>query len=161
MMMNLIDPTDPVLLGKAEPVAFPSPSLSRITADMFATMIQNHGCGLAAPQIGIPLRLFTYRVGNELGVVINPLILERGQRTIESREGCLSFPGEFWTVQRFTEILLKYQDLSGKSITRRFGVGEDFNERRVSDMLAIIFQHEIDHLDGILINQHGVKDTTE
>src|SRR5689334_22581706 len=108
--MQLVSPTDPILLQKAEPVAFPSPSLARIYSGMLQTMIRNHGCGLAAPQVGIPLRLFTYQAHNEIGIIINPLIIERSSELVESKEGCLTFPGEFWTTKRSNEVVVIYQD---------------------------------------------------
>jgi peptide deformylase len=144
--MNLVVPDDQILLRKAEPIKFPDRSLSRVTQEMLVTMITNGGCGLAAPQVGLPIRIFTFRHGNAMGVVINPVILHRSPETVEFQEGCLTYPGRHWRTKRAKEIRIAYQSLDGSKV-----------ERAVDGLLAIIFQHESDHLDGVLISQHGVE----
>lgn len=142
--MKLVAPWDPVLLRAAEPVLFPNSTLPPLFSEMVNTMLEHNGIGLAAPQVGVPLRLFIFRNGREIGIAINPVVMERSQSTIETTEGCLTFPGRFWKVTRAKEVVLNYFDLSGTPITKR-----------VDGLMAIIAQHETDHLDGILISQHG------
>ena len=144
--MKLVSPMHSVLLRKADPVKFPDRGLSRLYSDMLATMLENRGCGLAAPQVGLSLRLFTYLHETEIGIIINPEIIQRSPDLIETMEGCLTFPDELWKVKRPKEITIDYYDLSGKRITRH-----------MSGLMAVIAQHETDHLDGILISQHGQK----
>jgi peptide deformylase len=142
--MKLVSPSDPILLGTAKPVSFPDPSLPRIFSAMMLLMIQHDGCGLAAPQVGLPMRLFTYRTATDIGIAINPVILEQSKETKESIEGCLTFPGQYWKVTRSSQVLVQYHDLAGVSRTRW-----------VDGLMAAICQHETEHLDGILISQHG------
>ena len=146
MKFELVSPTDPILLRKAEPVKLPDRSLSRLYSEMLHTMIVNNGCGLAAPQVGLSMRLFTFLHKGEVGIVINPHILEFSPEKVETIEGCLTYPDQCWKVQRSKEIVIVYADFTGEKITRR-----------MEDQLAIIAQHETDHLDGILIPQHGQK----
>lgn len=145
--MKLVPPSDPILTSVAEPVLFPDTTLSRLFSGMVSTMLEQNGVGLAAPQVGIPLRVFTFRAGREIGIAINPVITEQSEATIEVTEGCLTFPGRFWQVTRSKEVVLSYFDLSGAPITKRFGA--------LDGLMAIIAQHECAHLDGILISQHG------
>lgn len=144
--MKLVSPTHSVLHRKADPVKFPDRGLSRLYADMLATMLENRGIGLAAPQVGLSLRLFTYLDGAEIGIIINPEIIQRSPELIETTEGCLTYPNEFWQVKRSKEITLDYYDLGGKRITRR-----------MSGLMAVIAAHETDHCNGILISQIGQK----
>lgn len=144
--MKLVAPDNPILLRKAEPVVLPDRALSRVVQEMLVTMLTNGGCGLAAPQVGLPIRVFTYRHENAMGAVLNPEILDRSAETIEFQEGCLTYPGRYWKTKRAKEIRIAYHSLDGSKI-----------ERMVGGLLAVIFQHESDHLDGVLISQHGVE----
>jgi peptide deformylase len=148
--MKLVAPDSAILLRKAEPIKFPERSLSRTVQEMLVTMLTNGGCGLAAPQVGLPIRIFTFCHGNTMGAVINPVILRRSPEQVEFQEGCLTFPGRQWKTKRSKEITIAYQGLDGIKV-----------ERTVDGLLAIIFQHESDHLDGVLISQHGVEVTAE
>src|ERR1044071_8634659 len=146
MRFELVSPTDPVLLRKADPVKFPDRSLSRLYSQMLSTMLVNNGCGLSGPQVGLSMRLFVFLHNAEVGIVINPEILEYSPEKIETVEGCLTYPNAYWKVQRSKEIVIAYQDFTGEKITRR-----------MDGQLAVIAQHETDHLDGVLIPQHGQK----
>jgi peptide deformylase len=131
---------DPVLRRRASPVGEVTPEIRRMADDMIDTMYEEVGIGLAAPQVGISLRLMV--VGHEKNAtaraIINPAITEQsGQVTAE--EGCLSLPGIFAPVTRAEWVRLEGQDLDGRpvSITAR-------------GLAARVFQHEMDHLDGVL-----------
>ncbi|MFT4137061.1 peptide deformylase [Microbacterium sp.] len=140
---------DPVLHAVAAPVAEITDEVRALVADMFETMDAAPGVGLAAPQVGVGLRLFTYSYQDDegrpwRGVVVNPQLwmrpLEPGAPDPETEsEGCLSFPGERFPLRRSDEVLLTGTDLEGGPV-----------ELRVSGWRARILQHEFDHLDGIL-----------
>lgn len=125
-------------------------NLKQIIADMFETMHAAPGVGLAAPQVGLPYRMFVAILGENEDeqddrVFINPVILERdGFDVLE--EGCLSFPSIYGLVERATWIKVKYQDGNFKEQTEEF-----------SGFSARIIQHETDHLDGILLNDRAIE----
>jgi peptide deformylase len=143
-MMKLVEATDPILLGVADKVKFPDLSLVCIATEMRETMVANRGCGLAAPQVGIPLRMFVYDDGIMSGVVINPTILPRGSM-VDCREGCLTYPGKLYRTQRAHFIWCNWFDTDGV----RKGL------QKIEGFRAIIFQHEVDHLWGRVLPQHG------
>ncbi|HBT51641.1 MAG TPA: peptide deformylase [Petrotoga sp.] len=134
---------DPVLRKRAKKVESFDENLKDIVDEMFSTMYLYDGVGLAAPQVGISLRFFIMdsREENEKGkkVVINPEIIEFLGEEISSEEGCLSIPDIFEDVVRAEGVKVRYQDLSGKVI-----------EEELHGYQARIFQHETDHLEGIL-----------
>jgi peptide deformylase len=136
---------DDVLRRVAEPVGPITDEIRALVPRLMAKMYETRGVGLAAPQVGLSLRLV---VANEFGnpeikegeeVWINPVILER-EGAVRGEEGCLSLPGITGKILRAQKIVVRYTDLEGV-------------ERTVTalDWKARIFQHEIDHLDGILI----------
>ena len=142
----------PVLLQRAAEVADPTaPDIKRLVADMFETMEEAPGAGLAAPQVYAPLRLFVFRVRAERAsgeaedrvvgntVVINPRITPIGEDVRLRWEGCLSIPGMRGAVPRHWRIAYEGVDTEGKPVG-----GE------VSGFHAGVVQHEYDHLDGIL-----------
>ena len=116
--------------------------LSKIYDEMCILMNDKKGIGLAAPQIGINERFFISKDfsndSDQTIIFINPEIIEADD-IVESKEGCLSIPGHYDYVKRNNRILVSYFDLSGKNEKKEF-----------SDMQSIVFQHELDHLDGIL-----------
>lgn len=138
-----------MLHSPAAPVAEIDESVRELVADMRETMAAAPGVGLAAPQVGVALRLFVYSWVDEdgvqhEGVAINPSLLIAPLAVgdlddDEESEGCLSIPGERFPLRRSTEAVLTATDLDGQ----RFEV-------RASGWLARIFQHEYDHLDGVL-----------
>lgn len=130
---------DPILRTAAEPVTEFGPELAKLVADMFETMDAVDGAGLAAPQIGVGLRLFTYNVNGQRGYVINPQISNGDETQQGAGEGCLSVPGLGFAVRRFMHTTVTGVDLENQAITVS---GED--------MLARCLQHETDHLDGHL-----------
>ncbi|CAB4546624.1 MAG: peptide deformylase [Actinobacteria bacterium] len=139
---------DPVLHSKAQEVAEISPEIKALISDMFETMEAAPGVGLAAPQIGVALRIFVYDYEYEeqrlRGVAINPQLeiseIEAGEPDMESEsEGCLSIPTERFPLKRAAKGILTALDESGNTYTLE-----------VSGWMARIFQHELDHLDGVL-----------
>lgn len=140
---------EPVLHSHAQPVGAIDDALRRLVDDMFETMAAAPGVGLAAPQVGVGLRLFVYDWTDDddvqwRGVAINPELLvsplELGELDddLES-EGCLSVPGERFPLRRADRALLRTTDLDGEQI-----------EIDAHGWLARIFQHEYDHLEGVL-----------
>ncbi|HEY1616547.1 MAG TPA: peptide deformylase [Streptosporangiaceae bacterium] len=129
---------DPVLRTPAEPVTEFDVELRKLVQDLYDTMLEAPGVGLAAPQIGVGLRVFTYYVDDVLGHVINPsLRLTEAEETDE--EGCLSFPGLQYPVKRSYGVVATGFDMHGEPITLE-GTAQ----------LARCVQHETDHLDGVL-----------
>jgi peptide deformylase len=131
---------DPVLKTRTSPVETFDESLARLTQDMLATMRDNEGVGLAANQVGRLKRVFVAAVGDDEYVIVNPVITGVAQTTESAPEGCLSIPGIHVEVERPTAVTVSGQDVSGNPL-----------QLRASDLLARVLQHEIDHLDGVLI----------
>ena len=141
-----------VLHGPARPVDAGTPEIDRLVTDMIETMYAAPGIGLAAPQVGVPLRIFVVdlSVGRDAGgliVMINPEFVERDGMQLEE-EGCLSVPGFNATVVRPKRAVVKGLDRAG-------------NPQQIegTDLLARAFQHEMDHLDGTLFvdRLRGIK----
>ena len=116
--------------------------LKRILTDMWETMYLSKGVGLAAPQVGYPLRLFISDWEGNKRVIINPEIVE-AEGFEKKDEGCLSFPGIFEEIKRPSRIRICYQDESG-----------EFHEDIVEGYLARVYSHETDHLKGKLLIDH-------
>jgi peptide deformylase len=132
----------PVLAEKAEPVEVFDDSLKALAEKMKDIMVENKGVGLAGPQAGIGLRIFVASpdgTKKNAKAYINPVINPSG-KILTNEEGCLSLPGIYGNIRRYSNCSIKAQDLLGK---------EFFEE--AEGILARIFQHECDHLDGILI----------
>ena len=132
---------DPVLRQRAAEVADIDARLVRLAEDMIPTMYEAAGLGLAAPQIGVQKRLFVYDLRDDRGpqVLVNPTISEaRGEWVYE--EGCLSVPGLHWEIVRPKEVHLTGYDLDGGEVSIE-----------ADELLARLFQHELDHLEGRLL----------
>ena len=132
---------DPVLNQKAAPVTDIDGSIKRLADDMLAPLREVEGLGLAAPQVGVLKRLFIYdlRDGRGPQTIVNPVISEaRGEWVYE--EGCLSVPGLYFPIVRPKEIHLTGWDLDGKEVSIE-----------ADELLARLFQHELDHLEGKLL----------
>jgi len=131
---------DPALRRRAEPVGEVTPAVRTIVEDMVETMYDEVGIGLAAPQVGIPLRLIV--VGDDetraARALVNPEITEQGGEAT-AEEGCLSIPGIFAPVTRAAWVRVEARDLEGRPVS--------INAR---GLLARVLQHEMDHLDGVL-----------
>jgi peptide deformylase len=131
---------DPVLKTRAAPVTSFDAPLAHLAEEMLATMREYEGVGLAANQVGRLKRILVATFGEEEFVVVNPAIQSAAGTTGKELEGCLSIPGIQVEVERPTAVTVSGQDPSGAPL-----------RIEASDMLARIFQHEIDHLDGVLI----------
>jgi peptide deformylase len=130
---------DPVLKQPTPDVESVDEPLRRLVEDMIETMHAAPGVGLAAPQVGVQKRLFVYDVGDGPLVVLNPELSEhRGEWTYD--EGCLSVPSLFWPIVRPQHVHLRGRDLEGREISIE-----------ADELLARVFQHETDHLDGTLL----------
>lgn len=130
-----------VLNRKAVPVSLPfSDEIQQLLDEMIVVMRQEKGIGLAAPQIGISQRICVIEIDGAISKYLNPEITSRSQEKIFFEEGCLSLPGQFFPIERHEEITVKYWNEKG--LPKRI---------RANGLLAIVLQHEIDHLDGILI----------
>ncbi len=133
---------DPVLRNVAEDVAEIDGKLAQLAKDMLDTMYAEPGLGLAAPQVGVQRRLFVYDVGEGPQALVNPVVREsRGEWVYE--EGCLSVPGLSWDIVRPKEIHLTGYDLDGNEVSIE-----------ADELLARLLQHELDHLDGIMLIDH-------
>lgn len=136
---------DPVLKKKAAPVTDFSPAMQKLFDDMIETMHSADGVGLAAPQIGISQQIFiacpAMRRG-EAHVMVNAVIEKKSGTTVAT-EGCLSLPGISGEIVRATQLRLTFQDRFGK----KYAI-------EVEDFFARVIQHEMDHLNGILLIDH-------
>ncbi len=138
---------DPVLRTVANEVTDIDGKLAKLAQDMLVTMYEEPGIGLAAPQVGVQKRFFVYDYGDGPAVLINPVIAESdGEWTYE--EGCLSVPGLSWEIVRPKEILITGFDMDGNEVS----IEADELESR-------LYQHEMDHLDGVLLVDRLDADT--
>lgn len=154
------DPDDKkILKTRCRPVKLPDRRLKQLIEDMFETMRAHEGVGLAAPQIGLTIRLNvieippTYeeredgtrveKTPAEQYVLINPKIVKMSQEEVIRNEGCLSLPGWYGDVPRATWVTVEYQELNGKQ--RRL--------RKADGFLGWVIQHEVDHLNGVLFTE--------
>lgn len=145
---------DPVLRRKAHKVTSFEKDLAELINDMVDTMRVAPGVGLAAPQIGISQRIIVVEFGSEddervpskLYRVVNPEIIKKSQTTVTGVEGCLSVPGLIGEVERYESIIVKGVDAQGKPL-----------KIKAKGWLARIFQHEIDHIDGVLYTDRAEK----
>lgn len=134
---------DPVLRQKAKRVRIISGSIQKLIGDMIETMRAVSGVGLAAPQVGVPLRVIVIGMPEEeVKVLINPEVVRRkGERLVD--EGCLSVPGYLGEIKRAESITVKGRDRNGKEI-----------RVKADGLLAQVLEHEIDHLNGVLYVDH-------
>lgn len=115
-------------------------SLRALAAEMARTMYEAPGVGLAATQVGVQKRVLVYDLDEGLGVLCNPHIVERSEETAVDEEGCLSLPGISVPVERHLSLVCEAVDLDGRPL-----------RITAEGLLARVIQHEIDHLDGVLI----------
>ena len=131
---------DEILRKEAKEITEMTPRIQELIDDMFETMYEANGVGLAAPQVGISKRMFVCDQGD--GVVrkvINPIITPMTDKLMDFEEGCLSVPGIYKKVQRPEKIKIDYLNEKGEKVSEE-----------VEGFLAIIMQHEFDHLDAVL-----------
>ena len=129
---------DPVLRVPADPVVDFDKELRNLVKDLTETMMDAPGVGLAAPQLGVSLRVFTYDVDDVVGHLVNP-ILDLTDEQLEDDEGCLSLPGLAFPTKRSYGVVAKGFNMYGDPVTMEG-----------TELLARCLQHETDHLDGIL-----------
>jgi peptide deformylase len=136
-------PNDSVLRQKAKKVPTIGSSIQRLIDDMIETMQQVNGVGLAAPQVGVSLRVVVLQMPDEEPIVlVNPEIVKRaGER--EVTEGCLSVPGYYGKIKRSESVTVKGLDRQGKAI-----------RIKATGLLAQALEHELDHLNGVLYIDH-------
>jgi len=142
-VLPILKHPDPVLRRKAKRVTRVDESLSRLIDDMIETMYQASGAGLAAPQVGVSLKIAVIGMPDEdVIVLVNPEVVRRvGERVVI--EGCLSVPGYRGEIKRAEQVTVKAFDRNGKSF-----------RIKAEDLLAEALEHEIDHLNGILYIDH-------
>ncbi len=150
-VLKLYEYPDEVLRQKCEKVSKVDDDLRRFLDDMLETMYVDKGCGLAAPQVGVTKRIIVVddnpsdddKSARNPMYLINPEIIWRSEEKVLFNEGCLSLPQQRAEVERHERVRVHYIDYNG-------------NEQEIlaDDLLAIILQHEIDHLDGILYIDH-------
>jgi peptide deformylase len=151
MILPIVAYGDPVLRKETEEIDANYPDLKQLVADMFETMYHSKGVGLAAPQIGLPIRLFIVDAAgfNEDGeapelegfkrVFINPIIIEEKGKEWKFEEGCLSIPGIREEVSRKPELTIEYYNENFELV-----------EEKLDGLGARVVQHEYDHIEGIL-----------
>lgn len=145
-VLNLRFGEDEILTKRCEEVMQLDEEIKKLSSDMIDTMYKYDGIGLASPQVGKAIRIIVYDVTyiNEGAkkkptVLINPKIISKSKSMIKVEEGCLSYPDVFYDVDRYEKVKVEYIGLDGK-------------KRIISakDIEAVVLQHEIDHLDGIV-----------
>lgn len=158
-LRKVVTPPHPVLRQKARPVANFGPELQELIEDMVETMRSAQGVGLAANQVAVPAQVIVVEMplmesedpdepspvehAGELFVLVNPHITWHSRETVDGVEGCLSIPGVVGEVERYAKVRVEGLDRHGKRFQMRF-----------QDWMARIFQHEVDHLNGILFTDH-------
>lgn len=163
-LRDIIGPDNPILRKKARAVGDPTnPALQKLIDDMIETMREAPGVGLAAPQVAVSQRLAVIEYSEDddadaerpegaepkpkkLYVILNPEITARSEEMVDGAEGCLSLPGVYANVLRHKAVTVKALNRKGKPI-----------KIKAEGWLARIFQHEIDHLDGVLFIDKASK----
>ena len=137
--MKILKYPNPLLRAKAKIVEKITPQILELAKKMIKTVEKNQGAGLSANQIGKLKRLIIYLNKDKYKVLINPKIIRKSKEKIEAEEGCLSFPNLFGKVMRYKKIKVIGKNQFGKRVFIT-----------ATNLLAVIFQHEIDHLDGVV-----------
>lgn len=158
-ILKIYETPDPVLRQISKPVEKVTDETRALIADMFETMYDAPGIGLAAVQVGVPIRLLVMdlqepenpddpesRVIKEPRVFINPEILESSDHEVPYMEGCLSVPDQYADVMRPDRVKARWLDENGES-----------HEQELDGLLAVCLQHEMDHLEGVLFIDHLSK----
>ena len=137
---------DDILKKKSKEIEVIDEKIKQLGQDMLDTMYKNDGIGLAACQVGMLKRMIVYDIRyieedakKEGHILINPKIISRSKTMIEVEEGCLSFPDLYKNVVRYEKVTVEYTDINGKK-----------KKINAKDIEAVVLQHEIDHLDGIV-----------
>lgn len=155
-----------ILRTVCTPVTLSKTTLTTLVDDMFETMDAVDGVGLAAPQVGVTQRLVVIRIParaekrkdgsyvelepEQTYAMIDPVITQTSESTVNASEGCLSLPGRYAHVKRLAWVTCEYRDLKGRSL----------RIRRATGLLARAIQHEVDHLNGVLFIDHVADPAT-
>jgi peptide deformylase len=151
MILDIVKLGEDILREKAEPVAEVNDEIRQLAEDMFDTMIEADGVGLAGPQVGKKLRMFVAMADDDVRrVFINPQIIKTSEELGDYDEGCLSIPQVYETIRRPVKVTVQALNENGKPFTLD-----------ADGLLARIIQHEYDHLDGIVFIDRGDKDFAE
>lgn len=144
--LEILTAPHPTLKKISDPVAKIDSTVLKLVDDLIETMFADDAAGLAAPQVGVNKRLFVFDLSYKFPeqfpdtfVIINPEIYWRSEEMYMAQEGCMSLPGLYFDVERHQSISVRYQDRDGKQ-----------HDITCDGLLAHVFQHENDHLDGIL-----------
>ena len=144
--LDILIAPNPILRKISKPVKEIDATVIKLVDDLIDTMFADDAAGLAAPQVGVNLRLFvfdlSYRYPDEFPdtfVIINPEIYDKSDETYMAQEGCMSLPGHYFEVVRHKSIKVRYLDRAGKE-----------HDITCDGLMAHVFQHETEHLDGIL-----------
>lgn len=139
--MNLVDPNDPILTTPCQVFDFKNPPFdpTKFAKDLVKFMYDKNGIGLSANQVGVPYRVFAMRGQPENFVCYNPKIVQPSEMTIELEEGCLTYPNLLVKITRPQHVRVRFTTPNGDTMTRQF-----------TGLTARIFQHELDHLDGVI-----------
>lgn len=148
MILDITKLGEGILRRKAEPVAEVNDEIRQLVSDMFDTMIDADGVGLAGPQIGRSLRVFVLIADDDVRrVFINPQIIRTSGELCDYEEGCLSVPKVYESIRRPKEVTVQALDENGRSFTLE-----------ADGLLARIIQHENDHLDGVMFIDRGDRE---
>ena len=129
-----------------DPKTITTPEFQAWLDDLVETMWKADGVGIAAPQVGRPIRVFIAVDGKTPHVVINPVVTGKSWRMEDGEEGCLSVPGKYGTVRRYKSFRIKCLDRNGNKVTHE-----------PTGFFARVLQHELDHLDGVLFIDRAKK----
>lgn len=149
--MKLVSKDDPILQTIVKPFDFKNPPTDpkKLADDLIAFMCENNALGLAANQVGLPYHAFA--IGSpanpeECSVIFNGNIVSHSDETESLEEGCLTFPGLYVIIKRYSNVRMRITDFEGNTTTNTF-----------DGLTARIMQHEMDHLNGILFTEHASK----
>lgn len=147
MIYELVEPSDETLRTPVDVFDFDNPATDpiQLAKDLAETMVHHAGLGLAAPQLGLPYSCFVMG-SNPVLACFNPRIVDTSSDEIKLLEGCLTYPGLFLNIRRSRNIRARYTQPNGEIVTRDF-----------DGMTARVFQHETDHLNGILFLSHVTR----
>lgn len=139
--MQLVSQNDPILKISCKDWDFSNPAFDLISfsKELVKFMRESNGIGLAANQVGVPYRIFAMRGAPENFVCINPKIVMPGEQTVLLEEGCLTYPGLLVKIKRPQHIRVRFNTPNGDVLTKQF-----------TGLTARVYQHELDHLDGIV-----------
>lgn len=144
--MKILEYPNDSLRVKAKAVDKVTPELQKVAQEMYKTMVDANGIGLAATQVGLDIRLLVLDDAGTPIIMFNPHLMKKSTEIQYETEGCLSFPGDWKKIKRAKEVNVKYRDLNGK-----------MTYKVLSGIMSIAFQHELDHLNGVLFIDYEEK----